>query len=567
MKKFLLILSIAIVFPFANLKASHFAGSDMTYTCLGGNTYLISISFYRDCSGVSAPSSITINFHCTSNPQFNFSAILSKIPNTGQEITPACSSNPSKCAGGNNYGISEYVYQTQVTLVPCSWEMNYSSCCRNPVTTTSASGGWYIMAKLNNLMAPCNSSPSFTNKPIVVAINNQHLKYTHGAYDMDGDSLVYSFFAPKTTINAHVSYLSPYDSVNFISSSTPITINPLTGELDLTPNLVSVGVSGVKVDEYRNIGGTPTLIGTVYRDIQLKIYSSTNNANPVLAGMNFSGDHSYSANDSIYTKNIQAGSVVSFTIAGYDSDTLNSSVGGHPENFSLSWNNGIPAGIFSAHNNGTDSAWADFSWTTGLEDISPSANCFSVEIEDYACPYNGKQIFSYCLTVFPPPLWLGNDTTICLSQQLTLDADSGNYIYQWSTGDTTQSITLVGNTLGLGNHAISLIRTGYGLTFYDTINILVDPCTYINDPPAADFFSINPNPNHGVFTISMDNPEREKIGLTIFNIEGKLVFSKDILNPNDIMSQKIDLSDLPSGVYFVKIKIGELTKSKKLIIH
>ena len=196
MKKFLFILIIAFLLPFTPVKASHFAGADMTYTCLGGNTYLISISFYRDCSGISAPTSITVNFSCSSNSNFNFNASLQKIPGTGQEVTPACSTMFTKCNNGYNYGIQEYVYQAQITLNPCNnWVMSYASCCRNPVSTVAnnSSNGWYIKAELNNLAAPCNSSPTFFNKPMAIACRGQSFCFNHGAIDPDGDSLVYSF--------------------------------------------------------------------------------------------------------------------------------------------------------------------------------------------------------------------------------------------------------------------------------------------------------------------------------------------------------------------------------------
>ena len=47
MKKIVLIAVVFMASLFANqpVRASHFAGADLTYTCLGGNTYLISMSF------------------------------------------------------------------------------------------------------------------------------------------------------------------------------------------------------------------------------------------------------------------------------------------------------------------------------------------------------------------------------------------------------------------------------------------------------------------------------------------------------------------------------------------
>lgn len=566
MKKFLLLFALAISIPFTNLQASHFAGADLTYTCLGGNTYMISYSFYRDCSGVAAPSNVPIQLNCISNSMFNFNTTLFQVPGTGQEITPTCNSAPSHCNGGTSYGIQEYVYLAQVTLVPGLWKISTNSCCRNPITTINPNSGWYIEAFLNNLAAP-NSSPVFSNKPIVVTLNNQSLTYTHGAIDTDGDSLSYSFFTPKTGVSSVVTYNIPYDSAYFLSSSTPITLNHSTGVINFTPNISLVAATGVRVDEWRTINGVPTLVGTVYRDMQLKVYNNVNNTNPVLSGINLSGSHSYNPTDTIYSKNIFANQPLSFTMAGHDVDTFNAAVGGHPENFSLSWNNGIPSGSFSAHDNGTDTAWAEFSWTPTLNDVSPLPKCFTVEIADEGCPYHGKQIFSYCFTVFPVPLWLGVDTTICLSQQLTLDGGQGGYNYLWSTGDTTRFITVTGNNLGLGNHSISLIRSGYGLTSYDTINLFIDPCTGIEGSDEESFISIHPNPNGGIFDVNISNRNTSNIQLNIYSSVGKLVFAKEIISTEKNIIQRIDLSSLPSGIYIINIQQGEIKSTQRIVLQ
>ena len=42
--------------------ASHSMGSDLTYRCLGGNSYEITLSFYRDCAGIDADPAAEIFF-------------------------------------------------------------------------------------------------------------------------------------------------------------------------------------------------------------------------------------------------------------------------------------------------------------------------------------------------------------------------------------------------------------------------------------------------------------------------------------------------------------------------
>ncbi|RLD63770.1 MAG: hypothetical protein DRI84_09295, partial [Bacteroidetes bacterium] len=326
MKNLFSIILLTSILLFSGIKesqATHLAGADLTYTCLGGNTYLITSTFYRDCSGAGAPTTQTISFNCSSNPAFNFTATLQRIPGTGQEITPGCSASPTRCSGTqyNSYGVQEYIFQGTVTLAPCnSWTIQTGSCCRNTVSTVSGQGSWTMLARLNNLSAPCNSSPTFSNKPVAIVCNNQSFCFNHGALDPDGDSLVYSFYSPFTNYPASVPYIGGFSATNFLTSSTPITIDPVTGDICFTPSAILSTVTGVKVDEYRNINGTPTLIGTVYRDLQMKIVQC-NNQIPILSGMDTTLSHTYNPNDTTYRIDVcLSNDPITFDINGFDAD-------------------------------------------------------------------------------------------------------------------------------------------------------------------------------------------------------------------------------------------------------
>ncbi len=568
MKKILLLLVLISFFGIQRSQATHFAGSDLTYTCLGGNTYLVSFTFYRDCSGANGASSTSVTFTCSQNSNLSFTATLNLITGTGQEITPSCTTNPTFCASGTAFGVQEYVYQATVTLTPCnSWIISTSSCCRNTVSTVTGQGSWYMVAELNNLTAPGNSSPTFSNIPLVVANNNELLTYSHGAMDPDGDSLVYSFFTPKTQNNSSITYNTPYDSANFLSSSIPITLDPITGQISFKPNQTLMTVTGVMVKEWRKINGVPTHIGTVYRDIELKVYNTTN-AYPTLAGMRFVGTHGYSPLDTIYSTTAFATDPVYFSISGFDPDTFNSSYSTHPEQFSIAWNNGIPQANFITHDNGTDHAWAEFNWIPSINDVSGIPHCFTTTVIDDACPYKGKQIFTYCVTVTsPPPLHLGKDTNICINNQLILDGGPGDFSFQWSTGDTSRFLTIDGTTAGLGYHDFSLSRMGYGTVEQDTITITVEACAGLNTSSQNISFSVMPNPNHGIFDVSISSIDKSDIKLNIYNTEGKIVFSEMIQTQQQDISKRINLENLSKGIYFLKIQQGNKSKTQKILIQ
>jgi hypothetical protein len=80
--------------------------------------------------------------------------------------------------------------------------------------------------------------------------------------------------------------------------------------------------------------------------------------------------------------------------------------------------------------------------------------------------------------VIPPPqLFLPHDTVLCISKPMTLDAGYPGSIYTWSTGDTTQTITITSQP---GTYWVTM--TNY-CTVSDTTHITIHPepvCTGIS---------------------------------------------------------------------------------------
>ncbi len=90
---------------------------------------------------------------------------------------------------------------------------------------------------------------------------------------------------------------------------------------------------------------------------------------------------------------------------------------------------------------------------------------------------------------------LGNDTTVCSNQSITLNAGGGFNTYQWSTNETTQSINL--SNLNTGTHQYIVTVTACGASAKDTINVLV------NTIPSAPSVGINTQPTCAVSTGSV----------------------------------------------------------------
>src|SRR5688500_17120154 len=78
---------------------SHSLGADLTYKCIsvtGQDSFLVTLSFYRDCNGVSAPTFVSIP---ATSPGCgaNTSVFLYPAPGSPVDITPLCPGWPSRC--------------------------------------------------------------------------------------------------------------------------------------------------------------------------------------------------------------------------------------------------------------------------------------------------------------------------------------------------------------------------------------------------------------------------------------------------------------------------------------
>ena len=363
--------------------ATHGMGMDLTYQCVGGNTYIFQLAFYRDCGGAAAPASANITFNSASCGQ-NFNRTLAFF--SSQETTPICASLTTECNGGVFPGAQEYLYRATITLpAQCAdWRVSYDLCCRNnDINTINTPGSQSIYTEtfLNNLAGiGCNSSPSFSNDPVPFVCANQLYCFNNGASDADGDSLAYSLVTPKTGPNLAdtVVFTAGYSAINPLSSTPAVTLDPLTGDFCMNPTDTNeISVLAILVEEYRN----GVKIGSIRRDIQLRILSCPNgNSSPIATGIDSTNTFNYK---------ICAGDPINFQIHSVDPDT--------GQTVTMNWNNAIAGANFTLSPG--PRPVGTFNWTPTMADIRSNPYCFTVSVADDNCPFNAAQVFSYCIFV------------------------------------------------------------------------------------------------------------------------------------------------------------------------
>jgi hypothetical protein len=571
-KKLLIILGvIVLLLGFSKQsKASHYAGAELTYSCLGGNDYLLTLVFYRDCSGVSAPAYALIDFkHSVINSSCgNFRDTLLLISGP-VEVTPVCSTAATTCNGGTLFGLEKYVYQGQVTLPPCNdWIISWNNCCRNPSNTllNATSQEWTLPANLNNFDAPCNSSPYFSNLPATIICTGQNYCYNNTASDPDGDSLVYALVTPyqgSITFPYYGSctYQGGYNALNPLPSNPPISIDNLTGQIYMAPTQSFSAVIAVVVEEWRRINGVPTKIGFITRDMQFNVIAFTNYM-PTIAGINPSATQ-YSINDSTYAIMAHPGDTLDFNIYPFDQDTS--------QNLTLTYNSNITNSVWTDTNNNSPNAVGHFHWIAQLGENCNIPQCFTVSVGDNNCPYNGQQTFSYFITVKGSEIAFNPqpDTLLCLgdSYQIIALADSHVVNYYWIvdgnlvTPTINDSTFLIdATTLGFGVHTITcLVDNGVdticpGKT---SVKVTVYSCASINEVSnKRSWIDVFPNPaNDILFIQGLKNSTTVEIN----NIKGALVQSEKLLKDN------IDIHTLAPGLYFIKLYTEQGSVVRKFV--
>ena len=160
-----------------------------------------------------------------------------------------------------------------------------------------------------------------------------------------------------------------------------------------------------------------------------------------------------------------------------------------------------------------------------------------------------------------PHVELGNDTIICAYNSIILDAGAGFNTYIWNTGQSTQTIT-VSNP---GIYSVEVFNS-YGCTKTDSIHVLIDTCTIINELSENTYFSVYPNPNNGLFNVKAETINNEPVNFTITDLYGRLLYKKDniIMRKGELFL--IDASGFVNGIYMLHVSSTSAGIVKKIAI-
>lgn len=464
--KTLKLLSFSFLFILSNnLKAAFYSGAEIIYSHIAGNSYEITLNFFRNCEGVQVGNTQQLSATNNTNSAWNFNFTVTRV--SISDVSANCPTSLTNCTGGSLPGYQLHVYKAIVTL-PASnkWTIKYESCCRGAFTTvpSAPSNGWAVYAEIINPNYQYqNTSPVFSNPPVSTICSSQPTCIDMSAFDEDGDSLVYSLIPPFAMNSTTINYGTNFSFINFLSSSTGVNINSSTGLISVTPSANLNTIAAVSVKEYRKINNVYMHIGTVMRDFETRVISCADQS-PEISGMdlNFDGTNDFSTSLTNFELEVCANDSVKFAIYTRDLDALDP-LPGNNKNVNLKWNQGIPGGSFNVYHNNTDTAFAIFRWLPENHDISSFKKCFTVTATDHSCNFNISDKRVFCLKVKGVNLNLGTDTTICNDNAIEIGSTPihGSAINWFVDGnlaqlvDTTGFLTFDPSNYTIGNHQIT----------------------------------------------------------------------------------------------------------------
>ncbi len=428
--------------------ATHAMGSDLTYRCLGGNTYEITLTIYRDCVGSALTTMQNISI---SSGSCGVAPFVIQAPRVSLvELSPLCPLQQplSTCNGGPLPGIEEHIYRTTYTFPQActDWKLSWQLCCRNYAITNSIitpATRMYIEAFLNNQITPCNNSPYFTIAPVPYICEGQPFSYNNGAVDDDGDSLVFELVNPLDFIYTGAGGMPipvPYDTgfnVNYPMATNPpnnFGFDPFNGQISFTPSGLQQGIVALLVKEYRN----GVLIGTTMRDLQMVVISCANTPPNISPPFNITGGQ-YNGN----TFSVCAGNTLNFSVIVADSDPFNIL------SVITTVAQAIPGATVTLV--GSNPTTVTFSWATTPADIG---NYFyTLSAADDGCPIIGKAVAGYNIVVqtgevlptVPIQICPTTTTTVALNANIT-NPPGGTYA--WTPASAVTNPTSP-NTTGL----------------------------------------------------------------------------------------------------------------------
>ncbi|MBS1684216.1 MAG: PQQ-dependent sugar dehydrogenase [Bacteroidetes bacterium] len=162
-----------------------------------------------------------------------------------------------------------------------------------------------------------------------------------------------------------------------------------------------------------------------------------------------------------------------------------------------------------------------------------------------------------------------DSTSTC--HEVTMMALTGDSLgYQWygATGALRGAVSSSYTATQTGWYHLQVSAPHAGCqAVSDSIYLTVSPCVSVTDVGGDLRFTIAPNPNRGVFNLTMQSLSAVPLALTIVDALGRFCYQQRISPADDGERIQLDLSSLAKGVYSVNLRSYNQSNVRRLVIE
>ncbi len=121
---------------------------------------------------------------------------------------------------------------------------------------------------------------------------------------------------------------------------------------------------------------------------------------------------------------------------------------------------------------------------------------------------------------------------------------------------------------GIGTHAVGYLSSNSnGCSEFGSVLVTVDACVGIEEPDAVRSVSVYPNPTEGKFMLDISGKIEAQTNIRIYDVTGKVVFEKTVLEQAHDYLEEINLADFSKGVYVLQINFRDGVVTKKVVVQ
>ena len=191
---------------------------------------------------------------------------------------------------------------------------------------------------------------------------------------------------------------------------------------------------------------------------------------------------------------------------------------------------------------------------------------WEIETENGTCT---SDLIPVQVTVADPDTPIAEGTTICTNEVAQLTA-SGSGTLNW--------LDALGTILGTGPNFSTPTLTET-TTFYVQasennctsisvpVEVLVESCADLSALTIKNTIGISPNPSNGIFLISYDLAQKNKVEIEIISTTGKRIFKKSYQDQVGENNHEISLKNVSDGIYSIIISSGQEIYTDRLVIQ